>query len=276
MLINVEPRFDFGENWSSFIEGVDERRIEHAEDSLRAMLAADSLAGITFLDAGCGSGLFSLAATRLGASVRSFDVDPKSVTATRALKHRFRPHDSAWSIEEGSLVDPRYVDRLGKFDVVYSWGVLHHTGDMWTALQNATKLVADHGRLFISIYNDQGAKSRRWRALKRTYNELGPGGRRALLLACGVRLFLPSMVRAAVSGRSPASVFKNEDVRSRGMSPWHDLIDWVGGYPFEVASPEVIVAFCRQRGFGLENLRTCGGGIGCNEYVLRLVTPANS
>lgn len=266
----MDPRFKFGENWCSFIELVDAGRIAHAETSLRAMLSLDSLAGMTFLDAGCGSGLFSLAAAQLGATVHSFDLDPKSVRATRELKRRYRPHDSCWSIEEGSILAREYVNRLDKFDLVYSWGVLHHTGDMWRALGHAAELVADHGCLFISIYNDQGKTSQRWRAVKRAYNRLGPGGSRALLLACAVRLFLPAMVRAALSGRSPMSVFKNEDVRGRGMSPWHDLVDWVGGYPFEVATPEAILNFFRQRGFELLNLRTCGGGIGCNEYVLRL------
>jgi hypothetical protein len=51
------------------------------------------------------------------------------------------------------------------------------------------------------------------------------------------------------------------------MSRWHDLIDWVGGYPFEVASPEQIFDFCRERGLSLKRLKTCGGGSGCNQFV---------
>jgi hypothetical protein len=51
------------------------------------------------------------------------------------------------------------------------------------------------------------------------------------------------------------------------MSPWRDLIDWVGGYPFEVAKPEAILDFYLRRGFTLKRLVTCGGSLGCNEYV---------
>jgi SAM-dependent methyltransferase len=267
---DVGPRFEFGENWSAFIDHVDVRRISIAETSLRTMLSTESLAGMRFADVGCGSGLFSLAAADLGANVHSFDVDPQSVNATRHLKDRYRPDDSCWSIEQASVLDREYLRRLGQFDVVYSWGVLHHTGDMWRALAHVADLVAVGGHLFISIYNDQGRPSQRWRLVKRAYNELGPLGRRLLLTACGVRLFLPSMVRAAVSARSPTSVLKKDDVRARGMSPWHDLIDWVGGYPFEVATPEKILDFHRQHGLELLKLKTCGGGLGCNEYVFRL------
>ena len=51
------------------------------------------------------------------------------------------------------------------------------------------------------------------------------------------------------------------------MSPWHDIVDWVGGYPFEVAKPEPIFGFYRDRGFRLQALKTCAGGLGCNELL---------
>lgn len=263
-------RFEFGKNWLAFVDEVDGRRLKRAEGSLRTMLGTDILTGRSFLDVGCGSGLFSLAAAGLGARVTSFDFDPRSVQATRELKHRYRPDDPAWSIRQGSVLDPAFLATLGQFDVVYSWGVLHHTGDMWRALAEVAALVHEGGHLYISIYNDQGRRSDWWRAVKRTYNKLGPSGRRALTAACGIRLFLPSMARAALSGRSPTAILKKNDVRARGMSPWHDLVDWVGGYPFEVATPERILAFYRHRGFDLLCLKTCGGGIGCNEYLFQL------
>ena len=53
----------------------------------------------------------------------------------------------------------------------------------------------------------------------------------------------------------------------RGMSAWHDLVDWVGGLPFEVAKPEEIIEYFKERGFTLEKLTTCAGGHGCNQYV---------
>src|SRR4051812_19306798 len=120
-------RFQFGENWREFLTGLDERRIREAETSLLEMLERDDLRGISFLDVGSGSGLFSLAARRLGARVRSFDFDPSSVWCTRTLRERYFADDPDWIVEEASALDEAYLRSLGRFDVVYSWGVLHHT-----------------------------------------------------------------------------------------------------------------------------------------------------
>src|SRR5882724_4030451 len=169
---NDPVRFAFGANWSRFIECVDERRIKAAEESLIEMTRnADAISGRTFLDAGSGSGLFSLAASRLGAArVHSFDYDANSVATTAEIKRRFMPANAAWTVERGDILNRDYVTSLGKWDVVYSWGVLHHTGRMWEAIANACDLVADGGLLFIAIYNDQGWKTRAWREIKRLYN----------------------------------------------------------------------------------------------------------
>lgn len=163
-------RFKFGKNWSLFLSSLDEKRIRTAEHSLTEMLELPDLTGKRFLDIGSGSGLFSLAARRLGATVHSFDYDPDSVACTAELKRRFFPSDLLWTVEEGSVLDKKYMDSLGSFDIVYSWGVLHHTGQMWQALDNIWKSVADEGKLFIAIYNDMGSQSNRWRWINRRVN----------------------------------------------------------------------------------------------------------
>src|SRR5207237_4161917 len=154
-------RFEFGKNWSRFLNVLDERRIARAEESLKQMLEVDDLEGKRFLDIGSGSGLFSLAARRLGARVHSLDYDPQSIACTKELRRRYFNKDSDWRIEEGSALDADYLKSLGTFDVVYSWGVLHHTGAMWSALENAQLPVAEGGKLFVAIYNDLGSRSRR-------------------------------------------------------------------------------------------------------------------
>jgi hypothetical protein len=68
--------------------------------------------------------------------------------------------------------------------------------------------------------------------------------------------------------RDPSRRYRNKR-RSRGMSVVHDWYDWLGGYPFEVATPEQILDFFRARGFELHKLRTVAGSLGCNEFVFR-------
>ena len=263
--IAARERFAFGENWQRFLSILDESRIASAEASLRRMLEVQDLRDKTFLDIGCGSGLFSLAARRLGARVHCFDYDPQSVACAQELRRRYFPEDPDWSIEEGSALDRTYLSGLGCFDVVYSWGVLHHTGAMWQALDNAAGLVAPAGKLFIAIYNDQGNISHRWRTIKRTYNAL-PGGLRFLVtIPAVVHLYWRRALKDFLRGR-PFESWRNEG-KERGMSAWRDLIDWVGGLPFEVAKPEAILDFYLHRGFTLRRLSTCGGSLGCNEYV---------
>ena len=227
-----------------------------AGESLKRMLEVKDLQGKSFLDIGSGSGLFSLAARRLGARVHSFDYDPQSVTCTAELKRRYFPDDPDWVVEEGSVLDADYLSRLGRFDIVYSWGVLHHTGAMWQALENVVPLVASSGKLFIAIYNDQGWLSSYWVAVKKTYNKNS------------FAKFLIFIIHAPRVPMVKLSRFLSQKgALERGMDYWRDLHDWLGGYPFEVAKPESIFEFYKKEGFHLLKLRSCGGRSGCNEFV---------
>ncbi|RJG01279.1 class I SAM-dependent methyltransferase [Noviherbaspirillum sedimenti] len=256
--ISRGERFAFGDNWARFLSVLDDERIAEAENSLKKMLAVESLAGKSFLDIGSGSGLFSLAARRLGATVVSFDYDPQSVACTMELKNRFFSTDANWVVEEGSILDAQYLQRLGKFDVVYSWGVLHHTGAMWTALANVDLNVAENGKLFIALYNYQPFASRYWRFVKKLYNK-NILARPFIVFLHLIYPTLPSVVLKKIQRR------KNP----RGMSTWHDMFDWLGGYPFEVSKPEEIFSFYRKLGYTLEALKTVGGRLGCNEFVFQ-------
>jgi 2-polyprenyl-3-methyl-5-hydroxy-6-metoxy-1,4-benzoquinol methylase len=261
-------RFQFGQNWSQFLSAIDEERIQEAEKSLKEMLEVDSLAGKSFLDIGSGSGLFSLAARRLGARVHSFDFDPKSVACTRELRKNYFQDDESWKVEEASALDSDFMKSLGQFDVVYSWGVLHHTGQLWSALENAQERVAPGGKFFIALYNDTGSQSARWYWIKKTYNGL-PGIFRTPF---AVLVTIPGELKLMASSVLTLNPRRYTDTwttyrRNRGMTKWRDIIDWVGGYPYEVSKPDDVFDFCRTRGFALTKLKCGNVGLGCNQFV---------
>jgi 2-polyprenyl-3-methyl-5-hydroxy-6-metoxy-1,4-benzoquinol methylase len=262
-------RFEFGSNWSRFLRTLTPQRIQAAEESLVEMLGGEDLRGRRFLDIGCGSGLFSLAARRLGAHVHSFDYDPVSVGCALALRDRFFPGDDAWHIEEGSALDPEYLAALGEFDIVYSWGVLHHTGAMWQALGNAMIPVAAGGQLFIAIYNDCGDESLSWVRRKKRYCAL-PAAVKPLYAVAVIAPYELREAASAVVRLRPLSYLRSwtNYRRRRGMNRWRDIIDWVGGYPYEYASAQALEDFFAGHGFAVEK-RVVTRGLGCHEIVFR-------
>lgn len=265
--ISRGERFEFGANWAQFLSVLNDERIALAEQSLLNMLGVSNLQGKRFLDIGSGSGLFSLVARRLGATVHSFDYDPQSVACTAELKRRYFPGDPDWIVEQGSALDKDYLQTLGQWDIVYSWGVLHHTGAMWQALENVVPLVNPGSTLFIAIYNYQRLMSPVWLRVKRAYNLLPRGLRWLMLGPALLWLWGPRTIYDLARGKPFHTWRQYAKHGVRGMSAWRDVVDWVGGYPFEVAKPEEIFIFYRDRGFRLERLQTCGGGLGCNQFV---------
>jgi 2-polyprenyl-6-hydroxyphenyl methylase/3-demethylubiquinone-9 3-methyltransferase len=263
--VSAGQRFEFGKNWARFLAALSPEKIARSEKALQTMLGRTSLDGSSFLDLGSGSGLSSLAARNLGASVVSVDYDPHSVSCTAELRRRYHAGDPDWRVLEGSVLDPGFLASLGQHDIVYSWGVLHHTGAMWQALDNVIANVKPGGTLFIAIYNDQGTPSRRWLSIKRLYNRLPPGTRWPLVIGCCVKLGWRSFLKDILKGQPLHHV--RTYGQERGMSYWTDVVDWVGGYPFEVAKPEQVFEFYRDRGFALQQMRTEGGSLGCNQFV---------
>lgn len=274
--IRAGNRFGFGANWARFLLLVNEKRILSAEESLQDMIGTASLAGRSFLDIGCGSGLFSLAARRLGARVHSFDFDPQSVACARELKRRYLPDDESWTIEQGSVLDRGYLARLGRFDIVYSWGVLHHTGAMWTAIENAISCTTrENGALLIAIYNDQGWKSHAWWFAKRLYNALPRFVRGAFAAASyAAAKFVTFAKRTFRAGPVAAMRSLRSEVGVRGMDAKRDWLDWIGGFPYEFVSLATLESYLQSRGFTPDRVRPTIGW-GCNEIYARRSTCAD-
>ena len=256
--------FAFGKNWRKYLSTLREEDILAAQNSLLGLLQRKDLNGVSFLDAGCGSGIFSLAALRLGAQrVVSIDVDPDSVACATQLREHYGPFPQ-WEVHLRSVLDNASLNALGSFDVVYSWGVLHHTGAMWDAIGNVARVVAPGGQFYLSIYNDQGMISIFWKRAKRIYNQ----SPKLIQLLIAAVYYVPVMLFAAIRGLSRLNTPDKLFTPERGMRLWYDTVDWVGGYPFETARPEEILHFMRDRGFNLTEMRLKRGS-GCNELVFR-------
>jgi len=268
-------QYDFGSNWWGFVQAhLTDERIHEARASLREFLHLDSLAGLTFLDLGCGSGLFSLAALQLGADrVVSIDINPNSVRCAEELRRR-AGDPGHWVIREGSVLDPAFLEGLGRHDIVYSWGVLHHTGDMWRAIRLAAERVRDGGWFWIAIYNTADGiglygdgrvgNSRVWEREKRLYVGLPRWGQRVVDYTAAAGMVLGYLV----TFRNPVREIRGHKTL-RGMSWMVDIRDWLGGYPYEHATVEELFRFGRESlGLELENLRSFNS-LRCNEYLFR-------
>lgn len=262
-----EARFEFGRNWESFTHLVDEQRLAAAEDRLASLLGSRDLSGRTFLDIGCGSGLHCLAALRLGASrIVAIDIDPVSVSAAQSVLDRFWT-DSNKSVTAASVFDLPEA-RLGQFDIVYSWGVLHHTGDMNRAIRIAADHVRPGGLLAVALYG-KTRYCKVWTRIKRWYVHATPP-QRARAERIYVRLFgLYLLLR----GKRLASHIAGYRNAKRGMDFYHDVRDWIGGYPYESITPDELSGLLRPMGFDLarQNSRKRSGlfGSGNDEYLLR-------
>jgi 16S rRNA G966 N2-methylase RsmD len=262
--VTTEMRYEFGKNWAEFVENcLDASAIEASQRHLADMLRTDDLTGKTFLDIGCGSGIHSLAALRMGAErVISFDYDWESVkTSQRVREHAKSPKN--WEVMQGSVLDSAFMSSLPKADVVYSWGVLHHTGDMWSAIKNSLMPLKDDGVYYIALYSSDNyvdPPPAYWMAIKKRYNLASQHGKRWMEWRYMMRFhFLPEL-RA---GRNPFKLIRRYGVR--GMTYWTDVKDWLGGWPMDFASLAETQAFCRSAaGLTLANVKT---GEGCTEYV---------
>jgi len=261
-----EKTFSFGKNWQNFLRRINKERRQDARLSITEFMGLRDLRGKTFLDAGCGSGLFSEAAFNLGADkIMSIDIDPFSVACCEYL-HEKAGGPANWEARQGSVLDLNFLAGLGRFDIVYSWGVLHHTGRMWDAIRNTARLVKEGGLYYIAIYNkvETGRTSEFWLKVKKLYNRSSDAGKRGLEFLYMALFFLRRLARF----QNPISEIMNYRATHRGMSWKIDITDWLGGYPYEYASAEEVFHFVKAQfpDFNLVNLKTADN-VGANWFV---------
>jgi len=262
--------FSFGKNWQVYLKSLNNEKIHKAKESLKEFLG--DVKNKSFLDIGCGSGIFSYSMYLLGAKkIVSFDVDEFSVQCTKYLKQKAN-NPSNWEVLEGSILDKKFITKLGEFDIVYSWGVLHHTGRMWDAIKSAISLVKPKGLLFIAIYN-KTSSSKYWLRIKQLYNLLPKVGKQIVVF---FYFLLFNIIFQLSRMKNPFKII-NEYKKNRGMDPLIDIKDWFGGLPYEYATFEEVINFFKNNKFNLElikykkyNLSNIEmNNFGNNEFVFR-------
>lgn len=258
---DVPITFSFGANWKDYVGRISEAEIDGAMADIEDWLGRRAVAGKTVLDVGSGSGIHSLAFHRMGARrIVSFDYDRLSVEATRTLwEKEGRPGNR--TVSRGSVLDDEFVRTLGRFDVVYAWGVLHATGDLWRAVEQCCAMVERGGTLWISVYA-KGPEYARDLAMKERFNAASVLGKRWTLWSKIARM----MLSRARHRRNPFGWNEN---RARGMNVYHDLVDWLGGLPYEVANADEIERFCKKHGFVSTRKKVMSEG-SCSIYVFSL------
>ena len=231
--------FSFGKNWQNYLKSLTKAKILYAKNSLEEFLG--NVKNSSILDIGCGSGIFSYSMYSLGAKkITSFDIDPFSVECAKYLRNNVK-NPKRWNILYGSILDENFLTELGKFNIVYSWGVLHHTGNMWKAIHNAMTLVEDNGLFLIAIYN-KTKYSKFWLIIKKFYNKIPQIGKSLMDI---VLFSLSFFILPIINLKSPFKKLK-EYQSNRGMNPMNDVKDWLGGYPYEYASFNEIINYVKS------------------------------
>ena len=265
--------FAFGDNWADYAENVSLREIENARLGLEKLLSASEIAGKTVIDIGCGSGIHSLAFLNANCSyLEGFDFDPKSVETTKKLLSRFFVSEiRKFSIYEGDILNS---DFNRKFDIVYSWGVLHHTGNLRRAIQRAGSLVQDDG-FFVFAFYRKTPFCWFWKIEKWIYSKL-PSTFQTPLRFMYIQMFKFIHV---LRGRGSFSEFERNYKSGRGMDFLIDVHDWLGGHPYESISPFEVRKILKEEGFVEVKAfieKSLGlMGSGCDEYVFKKMISAS-
>lgn len=267
-----EMRFGFGKNWEDYVRhNFSEERVQIARTHLLHFLGLEDMRGKHFLDVGCGSGLHSLAALQAGAArVVSFDFDPHSVSTTQQLR-TYSGTPASWTVVQGSILDPAFLKQLEPADIVYSWGVLHHTGSMWTAMDNTVPLVKPGGLLYIALYDYDihvSPSPEFWLDVKQRYNRAGRLGRRQMelwyiwkFMLYGRLTNVPAFLRRVLGYK-----------RSRGMAFYNDVVDWLGGWPMEFARRADVKRWAEKVDVEMLTMKT---GEANTEYLFKKSAPVS-
>ena len=263
-------RFKFGQNWREYNSSIGADRIEAAQIGILKLLNPIEISDKKIVDIGSGSGLHALSFLKLGAKeVTCIDIDTDSIAATKETLNKFANKFENWTAFEADILNPDALNPKS-FEIVYSWGVLHHTGNMKLAVKNASQLCKVDGLFVFALYR-KTFLCNFWKIEKWFYIR-SPLVVKKLLEYVYIFLFLFGKILK----RDDVVRFIRSYETQRGMKFNTDVKDWLGGYPYESILPinveellielgfEKVRDFVQPKSIGLF-------GSGCDEYVFRRI-----
>ncbi len=256
-----ERTFAFGKNWQAYVQhALTPQKVAQAKTAFLKLFEGIEFRGKSFLDIGFGQGIALFAAQERGAHVMGIDVDEENLRSLTKTAQMFHSQQMP-VVRIASILDDAFVEtqlQQGQFDIVHSWGALHHTGNMLQAIHHAASLVKCGGYLVLAIYNKHWS-SPIWGRIKWLYNH-SPEFVQQLL----VMLFYPIIYLAkfVVTGKNPKA-------KERGMDFFYDVVDWIGGYPYEYASIAAIQEIMERKGFVCVRIIPALVPTGCNQFVFQ-------
>jgi 2-polyprenyl-3-methyl-5-hydroxy-6-metoxy-1,4-benzoquinol methylase len=260
----VTKHFDFGKNWVSYAKkGLTPDRFAAAQNEMKLLMADIPLAGKSFLDIGFGQGLSLFAAQEAGAQVCGCDSNPLCGDALRVTASKIGATPD-FPVVIGSILSEQTCDSLRAlspaadrlFDIVLAWGVLHHTGNLAKAFAHAVSLTRKNGYLIVALYNRHWS-SPAWNIVKHCYCA-SPSIIQRLMV--GIGAIIIAAAKLLVTRQNP---FKQQ----RGMSFSHNVVDWIGGYPYEYASIDEVIAMGARQGCTCSKVVKAQVPTGCNEFI---------
>ena len=263
-------KFKFGENWLKFNKLINYKKILQATKSLKKYNI--KFKKKSFLDVGCGSGLFSLAASTMGCNkIYSIDVDNSSIKSTQIVRNNFKKKSLNWKVEKVSLIGDNFKKKCFNYDIIYCWGVAHHTGNMFKAFKNLSDVAKLNSYLIIAIYNDEGLKSKIWWLIKFIYNFVPQGLKKLyafFIMSIIRKLYVIIRLLFTLKFNELYSFLKKKTKRTRGMNKEIDIMDWVGGYPYEYIKFNDLKKYFIAKGFKVIKSHQCKGP-GNHEIVFK-------